>query len=518
MLVRLRLAKRHSCGPEDTSSRPSDTQLCPVTNTAVLRRLPSLLAVLAGVYLLLSQLYLLRLSGRDEYRSAVVAFISAGILLLLRAFVCRKLTAARWSHPLAVFVAGLVLTNVLVDMASRSDLRQTVVLLITIVSLGSAMRPARWLAFCLFASLVPWSLVAYSEFTPAEWFPYGMGLLVATSVALVFSGIRFRRHGCQSRPIFRDSQGGEARNGTERQEALAVAGADDGLWHWDLATDRVHLSTRWLSMLGYGENDIGTRLDDWFSLIHPYYLQGFRRDLEAHLSGQTDQLTSEYRIRQRDGTYRWVLCRGRAIRDKDGRPIEVAGCQTDISSLIELEKSVIHDALHDRLTGLPNRSYLMARLERVVELYCQNPANRFALIFFDLDGFKAINDTLGHLVGDQLLTAVACRLRDCRRSEDLVARFAGDEFVLLLEKLRDYSEALQVAKRVQGLLAEPFQLNGQEVLTSASIGVVLSNTGFKDAEALLRNADSAMYDAKRRDKGGIRVFGKKMTGKPVGVG
>ena len=117
-----------------------------------------------------------------------------------------------------------------------------------------------------------------------------------------------------------------------------------------------------------------------------------------------------------------------------------------------------------------------------------------------------------------MLTAVAYRLRDCRRSEDLVARFAGDEFVLLLEKLRDYSEALQVAKRIQEVVAEPFQLTGQEVLTSASIGVVLSNTGFKDAEALLRNADSAMYDAKRRDKGGIRVFGKEMTGKPVGAG
>ena len=517
MLVRLRLAEKHSSGPDEPLIGPSDAELHRKTDTAVLKRLPSLLAVLAGFYLVLSQLYLARLPLEAEYRSAVVAFITAGILLVLRAFVCRKQTPARWSHPLAVFVASVVLTNVLVDMAGRSDLRQTMVLLITVVGLGFTFLSVRWLAFCLFASLVPWGLVAYAAFAPAEWFPYGIGLLVAAVVSLVFGGIRLRRHTRQPWPLGGEAQPGEERNETERQEALAVAGADDGLWHWDLATDRVHLSNRWRAMLGYGETDIGTSLDDWFGLIHPYYLQGFRKNLEAHLGGQTDQLTSEYRIRQRDGTYRWVLCRGRAVRDSDGRPIEVAGCQTDITRLIELEKSVIHDALHDRLTGLPNRSYLMARLERVVELYRQNPSNRFALIFFDLDGFKTINDTLGHLVGDQLLTAVACRLRECRRPEDLVARFAGDEFVLLLEKLRDYGEALQVAKRVRDVLVEPFQLNGKEVLTAASIGVVLSNTGFKDAEALLRNADSAMYHAKRRGKGGIRMFGREMTAEPAGT-
>ena len=152
-------------------------------------------------------------------------------------------------------------------------------------------------------------------------------------------------------------------------------------------------------------------------------------DLAAHLQGERDRFDCEYRIRHRGGTYRWVLCRGRAVRDEQGKALRISGVQTDVTRLIEVENRLIEDALQDRLTGLPNKNFFTAQLSQAIDAAGKNPRFRFGVLFLDLDRFKDINDTLGHPVGDQLLAATAKRLKACVRPEDHVARFGGDEFV-----------------------------------------------------------------------------------------
>ncbi len=218
----------------------------------------------------------------------------------------------------------------------------------------------------------------------------------------------------------------------------------------------------------------------------------------------------EYLIRHRGGTYRWVLCRGRAVRDEQGKALRISGVQTDVTRLIEVENRLIEDALQDRLTGLPNKNFFTAQLSQAIDAAGKNPRFRFGVLFLDLDRFKDINDTLGHPVGDQLLAATAKRLKACVRPEDHVARFGGDEFVVLVEDIDDFGEAQRVAVRIEKALSEPFELEGHHVVTKASTGIVMSNSHFADGEELMRNADIAMYAAKAEGKGQYQVYDHTM--------
>jgi len=273
-----------------------------------------------------------------------------------------------------------------------------------------------------------------------------------------------------------------------------------------------HGSDSWAAMLGYQAGELGNNPDEWFSRVHPGYLTELRAKLAAHLKGQSDQFRLEHRLRRKDGTYFWVLARATAVRDESNEAVELAGSITDITSVIDFENRLLDDSFYDKLTGLPNRHFFMERLQKAAEQ--KQRADRhpplFAVMFLDLDRFKIINDSLGHLVGDQLLTAVAGRLRNCARPDDVVARFGGDEFVILLERLRDPEEASHVAARIQDALSATFQIDDHEVTSGVSIGIVLSSEAAENAEDILRYADIAMYQAKGKGKGQAQIFSEDM--------
>ncbi len=291
---------------------------------------------------------------------------------------------------------------------------------------------------------------------------------------------------------------------------LALEGGRVGHWYWDLKSDQLYVSDHWVQELGYERSDMTGSPDDWFARVHPYYLGELRQALAAHLYGNTDQLDCEYRIQHRDGTYRWAMVKGAAERNDKGEATGIAGVQSDVSELVNTESRVLNEALSDKLTGLPNRRAFMVRLERSVEKLRRNSSTLFAVVFFDLDRFKVVNDSMGHLVGDKLLAAVAKRLRGCQKQGDVVARFGGDEFVALLENLREHEDALNIAKRFQDALSRPFSVEDQQVFSGASIGIAFSNPGIEKAEDLLRNADAAMYHAKTTRKGDFAVFNNEM--------
>jgi diguanylate cyclase (GGDEF)-like protein/PAS domain S-box-containing protein len=304
----------------------------------------------------------------------------------------------------------------------------------------------------------------------------------------------------------REREFAETLRQSEERYALAAHGANDGLWDWDVASGRVYLSARWKSMLGHEEAEIAPHVDAWFSRVHEDDLPGLKEALEAQVGGGKTHIQHEYRMIHKDGRHVWVLCRGIVLFDDGGNPVRVAGSQTDITASKVAEEQLRRNALHDALTGLPNRALLMDRLEQSIARAQRTTDARFAVLFLDLDHFKTLNDSLGHLAGDQLLVQIAHRLGECLRSTDTVARLGGDEFAIIVADLENDETAANIAERIQEALGEPFELEGHRVFTSASVGITLSSEKYKRAADFLRDADTAMYRAKSQGRARHQLF------------
>lgn len=302
----------------------------------------------------------------------------------------------------------------------------------------------------------------------------------------------------------------EALKESEERYALAARGANDGLWDWNLQNHEIYFSTRWKSMLGYAETEITNSVEEWFSRLHPQDIEQVKTAIAAHLELQTPHCETEYRILHKDGSYRWILCRGLAVRNADAKPYRIAGSQTDITDRKQAEEQLRHNAFYDALTQLPNRVLFMDRLSNAIARAKRSENYLFAVLFLDLDRFKVINDSLGHLVGDQLLIAIARRVETCLRTGDTFARLGGDEFTILLDGIDDVQDAIQVGDRILKELTLPFNLNGHEVFTTASIGIALSTTSYDKPEDVLRDADTTMYRAKAGGKARSEVFDSTM--------
>src|ERR1700704_6379094 len=301
----------------------------------------------------------------------------------------------------------------------------------------------------------------------------------------------------------------EALKESEERYALAARGSNDGLWDWSLSANVVHFSPRWKAMLGYQEDEIGDRPEEWFERIHDADRERVKEEIAAHQKGLTPHFESEHRVLHKDGSFRWMLSRGVAVHDASGKVLRMAGSQTDITE----------GKVSDPLTGLPNRLLFIDRVGRLIKHTKRRKEQLFAVLFMDLDGFKMINDSMGHLIGDQLLLGVANRLEKCLRSTDTVARLGetftvarlgGDEFTVLLDHIKDPSDAKRAADRMMKALAPPFILGGKEVFTSVSIGMALSPSAYENPGDILRDADTAMYRAKSLAKALYEVFDADM--------
>lgn len=305
----------------------------------------------------------------------------------------------------------------------------------------------------------------------------------------------------------------------EERYIVAAECATDGLWDWNLKEDEVYYSQRWKAMLGFEEGDIGDSPNDWLERLHPDDIERVKKITQNYLKGSDKDLESEYRIRQKDGTYRWMLSRGLALRDIEGKAYRVIGWQTDLSGRI---------ASYDSLTNLPNRTLFLDRLKRAIDYSTYQKSYKFAVLYIDIDNFKVINDSLGHALGDTFLIEVARRLEQSMRLtkpktskttvvedqnrlyRDTLARFGGDEFAILLENIKGPQDAVRIAERIQTLLAKPSTLDQQAVTSSASIGIALSDSGYDTPDNMLRDADIAMYRAKQEGKARYTLFDSSM--------
>jgi len=292
----------------------------------------------------------------------------------------------------------------------------------------------------------------------------------------------------------------------QERYSLAMQASNDGLWDWDLKTNKILYSDRWKEMLGFNDDEISDTADEWLSRVHPEDHDRVRASIDAYLEGTTSNFEIEYRIRHFSDNYLWMMAKGLAIRTSDGRATRFAGSQTDVSERKSNEEQMIHDALHDTLTSIPNRTLLLDRIRQSLVRRKRYPKTSFAIIFIDLDRFRLVNESLGHIHGDELLQLISARLKETIPIGDTVARLGGDEFSILLQDINSVRDVEVIAKDIQNLFSKPFFLGDREVFASASMGIAHSDNDYKTPEEILRDAELAMYRAKREGKSQSIVF------------
>jgi diguanylate cyclase (GGDEF)-like protein/PAS domain S-box-containing protein len=300
----------------------------------------------------------------------------------------------------------------------------------------------------------------------------------------------------------------ELRNSEERY-ALAVHGANDGLWDWNLTTGQIYWSPRWRSILGLHDMALAGDSTDWLSRVHPEDFARVQTTLNEHLTAGSGHYECEHRLRHRDDTYRWVLCRGAVVRSDAGVATRFAGSLTDITE----------SRLADALTGLPNRYLFLDVVDRAIKRVERRADYGFAILVLALERFRIVHDSLGASAADRLLLAVARRLQASLRGTDLVtrdepgvtlARLGDDEFNVLIDDVTDASAAVVVAERLRRALETPFEVDGHRIFATARIGIAVSSTGYTRAEDILRDATIALNRASASSKSPYEIFDPQM--------
>lgn len=291
---------------------------------------------------------------------------------------------------------------------------------------------------------------------------------------------------------------------SEERLALAMLGTQDGLWDWNLLTDKVYYSPRWKSMLGYAENEIENNFSDWKRLVHPDDLDGALFNIEYFLKNKALNYTAEFRMQHKAGHYINILSRAFVVEGSDGNVTRLVGTHIDVTEQKKAEAMLSYQSTHDDLTGLLNRREFERIMEQLVTDAREN-AQCHALCYLDLDQFKVVNDTCGHAAGDEMLKQISLVLQKIVRNSDNLARLGGDEFGILLKNCA-LEDARRLANSIQTELKDCLlAFKGHSFRASASIGLVPITATTINSIELLKDADAACYMAKDGGRNRIHV-------------
>ena len=290
------------------------------------------------------------------------------------------------------------------------------------------------------------------------------------------------------------------------RRALALTGAGDMIWDWDVAADRIFTSPETEVMLGLKHGSLDGAAATWLEVLHPLDRDRFRATLDGVVEQRRGRVSQDFRMRTADGHYLWLALRARPVVGSDGEVIRLVGTLTDVTEFKTAEERLLHDAVHDNLTGLPNRELFLDRLEAVLGFAKVDSTIRPTVIVIDIDRFKQVNDSVGMALADSILLTLARRLGRLIKPHDTLARLSGDQFGLILLSERDSARITELAETIRRTLRAPITFNDREIFLTGSIGMALDDTEPQRAEERLKDAELAMYHAKRNGGDRIDVF------------
>jgi len=290
------------------------------------------------------------------------------------------------------------------------------------------------------------------------------------------------------------------------RRALALTGAGDLIWDWDVSADRVFTSPETEAMLGLKSGSLHGAAASWLDALHPLDRDRFRATLDGVVEQRRGRVAQDFRMRTADGHYLWFALRARPVVGSDGEVIRLVGTLTDVTEFKTIEERLLHDAVHDNLTGLPHRELFLDRLEALLGFAKADSAIHPTVMVVDIDRFKQVNDSVGMALADSILLTLARRLGRLIKPHDTLARLSGDQFGLIVVSERDSARITALAETIRRTLRAPITFNDREIFLTGSIGLTLGDSEPQRAEERLKDAELAMYHAKRNGGDRIDVF------------
>ncbi len=295
------------------------------------------------------------------------------------------------------------------------------------------------------------------------------------------------------------------------RKALALAGSGDTVFDWDVVADKVYVSPEIETQLAFKRGALEGPAANWLEVMHPFDRDRFRATLDAVLEQRRGRVQIDFRLKTTDGHYYWYALKARPVVGSDGEVVRVVGTLGDVTEMKTAEERILHDAVHDNLTGLPNRRLFLDRLDGALAMSRTEESVRPTVIVLDFDRFKQINESVGLPTGDSILLAMARRLGRVLKPQDTLARVTGDQFALLLLSEREPDRITMLADTVRRVLTAPVVFGEREIFLTASIGIALPDPTIQSrGEDILRNAEIAMMHAKRQGGDRIEVFRSAM--------
>jgi diguanylate cyclase (GGDEF)-like protein/PAS domain S-box-containing protein len=458
------------------------------------------------------KVFALSADSEQIWRASGEAILAATLVVFLFAYLNLNRWHVRYAHIAYVWLAFLAALVALAwfDAPIASGIARISLLLIAILGCGLIGYLA-WHGFDRAVLLIPtWLLLVLWVMTAAFAVtgaltndivgPALLGGLVLIVMLIGFTVMQHAFAGGITTGIVSDVE----------RRALALTGAGDMIWDWDVAADRVFTSPETEALLGLKRGSLEGPAAGWLEVLHPLDRDRFRAVLDSVVEQRRGRLTQDFRLRTPDGHYLWFAIKARPVVGSDGEVVRLVGTLTDVTEFKNAEERLLHDAVHDNLTGLPNRELFVDRLENVLAFSKADAAIRPTVILIDLDRFKQVNDSVGIAVGDSILLTLARRLGRLLKPQDTLARLSGDQFAVILLSERESERVIAFAESLRKALRAPITFNDREIFLTASIGVALADGQAHRTEEVLKDAELAMYHAKRIGGDRIELFKPSM--------
>jgi len=450
-------------------------------------------------------------------RAAGEAILAATLIVFLFAYLNLGRWNVRYSHVAAGWLAflALLVAVALVDPPIAAGIARLSLLAVALVGFGLVVYLSTH-GFDRAVLLIPtWFLltvwVLATGLTVAGAFRNDLvapALLGGLELIVMLIGFTVMQHafaGVGAEGIVNDLE----------RRALAVTGAGDIVWDWDVARDQIYTSHEAEQSLGLKRGVLETAAAGWLEFLHPADRDRFKMALDSVLEQRRGRIIQEFRLRAEDGHHLWFKLRARPVVGTDGEVLRVVGTLNDITDTKVAEERLLHDAVHDNLTSLPNRELFLDRLDAAIALGRADEQLRPTLIVIDLDRFKQVNSSVGMAVGDSILLTIARRLSRLLKPQDTLARISGDQFAMILLSEREPERITAFADTIRRSLRAPIGFGARQIFLTASIGLVLYDGLTKNREELLKDAELAMYHAKQQGADRIEVFKPTMRSQKI---